>query len=220
MRLSSVGDSRQVIVVTAGNWTTSRGRLQAWRLDAAGSWHQTIGPVPARLGWSGFQPAGTRRQGSGKTPAGTFRLLRGFGLVDPGKVTLPYRVVDGNDWWPYDPAHPRTYNVPQLRRPPHAPWRTTWAEHLASYRPEYRYAVVLDYNLPRGVTRLPSGVRVADQPADTRRGGGIFLHVNGAGPTAGCVSVAAPTMRHLLRWLDPAARPVIAMGPKDWLPGR
>jgi L,D-peptidoglycan transpeptidase YkuD (ErfK/YbiS/YcfS/YnhG family) len=220
LRVPSVGDARQVVIVTAATWTSTRGRLQLWQRDDYGTWTQVMAPVPARLGWSGFVKGQLRRQGSGKTPAGTFRLLRGFGLVDPGRTALPYRVVDGNDWWPYDPHDRATYNVMQWRRPSSARWRTSWAEDLDAYRPEYRYAVVLDYNLPTGVTRTRSGERVATKPADTALGGGIFLHVNGDGPTAGCVSVSAPDMRRIVRWLDPAAGPVIAMGPRTWLPGR
>ncbi|SCD94018.1 hypothetical protein GA0115246_108276 [Streptomyces sp. SolWspMP-sol7th] len=41
------------------------------------------------------------------------------------------------------------------------------------------------------------------------RGAGIFLHVNGKGATAGCVSVPAATMRTLLRWARPGAKLVV-----------
>ena len=32
--------------------------------------------------------------------------------------------------------------------------------------------------------------------------------------TAGCVAMPQPRMRWLLRWLDPAAAPVVVMGPR------
>ncbi len=44
------------------------------------------------------------------------------------------------------------------------------------------------------------------------RGSGIFLHVNGSGATGGCVSVPRSMMVRLMRELDPAAAPVIAIG--------
>jgi L,D-peptidoglycan transpeptidase YkuD (ErfK/YbiS/YcfS/YnhG family) len=44
------------------------------------------------------------------------------------------------------------------------------------------------------------------------RGAGIFLHVNGRGATAGCVSVPADAMRRILRWAEPGRRPHIAIG--------
>ena len=211
-RLTHLGSSTQVLVVRAANWSTSHASLVAWRQSSDGSWQRAFGPVPARIGWNGFAWAARRVQSSGETPAGTFRLLRGFGLARPAGVRMPYRVVDLKDWWPYDPKDARTYNVFQTSRSRAARWRTSWAEHLATYRRQYRYAMILDYNLPSGV-HVDGGQRVATVPADTRKGGGIFLHVNGDGATAGCVSVARPTMRTVLTWLDPTALPRIVMGP-------
>ena len=44
------------------------------------------------------------------------------------------------------------------------------------------------------------------------RGAGIFLHVNGAGATAGCVSAPRIFLRRLMWRLDPAQVPVMAVG--------
>lgn len=213
-RLAHVGDSRQVIVVTSANWSTSFARLQAWQQRADGTWTRVMRGVPARLGWSGFAREKNRLQNTGKTPAGTFALPRGFGLDKPKSVDLRYRKIDNNDWWPYDPQDPKTYNVMQFRRPPQARWRTDWAEHLRSYTKQYRYSVVLDYNLPSGI-KWRNGQRIATDTANTSKGGGIFLHVNGSGATAGCVSVSRERMRRILRWLNPEHDPVIVMGPGD-----
>ncbi len=213
-RLSNIGKSRQVVIVTAAGWDTSYARLQTWQKSRSGDWRRVLGPVPARIGWSGFRREAKRLQNTGKTPAGTFDLLRGFGLRKPNGVDLRYRVVDRNDWWPYDPHDPKTYNVMQFRRVHRSQWRTNWAERLASYTRQYRYSVVLDYNLPSGV-KWRNGQRIATDPANTRKGGGIFLHVNGTGATAGCVSVKRHQMRRILRWLNPDLDPVIVMGPRD-----
>ena len=213
-RLSHIGYSRQVIVVTTPSWTSSYARLQTWRKTDAGRWVRVVDPIPARVGWNGVRRAENRVQNSGTTPAGTFALLSGFGLADPRGVDLPYRAVDSNDWWPYDPTDPKTYNVLQPHRVQHAKWRPDWAERLASYRKQYRYAVVLDYNLPDGI-RWRDGQRVARSRADTSAGGGIFLHVNGSGATAGCVSIASRPMLRVLKWLDPDKDPVIVIGPRD-----
>ncbi|MFZ0322612.1 MAG: L,D-transpeptidase family protein [Actinomycetes bacterium] len=216
-RLTSLDGARQAVVVTSRDWSTSFARLQTWQLGGDGVWRQVMSATRARLGWNGFAPAALRRQGSGETPAGTFGLLRGFGTTDPGGVQLPYRVVDLNDWWPYDPTDPKTYNVMQLRRPPAADWRSTWAEHLAGFGHQYLFAVVIDYNLPQGIVRTTDGERIATDPANTRKGGGIFLHVSGGGPTAGCVSVRRADMRRIIRWLDPQDSPRIVMGPRGTL---
>ena len=44
------------------------------------------------------------------------------------------------------------------------------------------------------------------------RGSGIFLHVNGHGATAGCVSAPRWFVRRVLARLSPDANPVIAIG--------
>jgi L,D-peptidoglycan transpeptidase YkuD (ErfK/YbiS/YcfS/YnhG family) len=89
---------------------------------------------------------------------------------------------------------------------------------LWSYRRQYDYVTVLDYNLPDGpITRNDRGVRRATTPADTRAGGGIFLHVSKGTPTAGCIAIARPRMRELMRWLDPESDPVLVVGPAGTL---
>ncbi|MGW8765981.1 hypothetical protein ACWGN5_26135 [Streptomyces sp. NPDC055815] len=75
--------------------------------------------------------------------------------------------------------------------------RAEEAERLASYGTQYAYALVIGFNYERPVRG---------------RGAGIFLHVNGRGATAGCVSVPEDAMRAVLAWADPARRPHIAVG--------
>lgn len=66
---------------------------------------------------------------------------------------------------------------------------------------------------------MPSGPSYVDGqwrarcPADIRKGGGMFLHVNGPGSTAGCVSLTYADMKVVLRWLDPTTTPRVVMGP-------
>ena len=145
-------------------------------------------------------------------------MLWAFGLrKDPG-TALRYRRTDGDDWWPYDPEDPATYNVFQPSKAGRTHWQPGYAEHLADYTVEYRYAVVLDFNLPSGVHWSRDRRQfVADDVADTARGGGIFLHVAKQRHTAGCVSVREARMRWLLRWLDPDLAPQIVMGPRTFL---
>lgn len=213
-RLTHLGDARQVVVVTSSSWSSNRARLRTYDRAAEGAWRLRLGPVDARVGRNGFAPAAGRRQGSSTTPAGTFEIPWAFGTrADPG-TALSYRRVDGNDWWPYDPRDPATYNVWQPRRTSAARWRTTWAEDLSSFGRQYRHAAVIAYNLPSSVHRT-GGQRVAGVPADTRRGGGIVLHIDRPGATTGCVSIAQPDLVRVLRWLRPAHGPMIVMGPRS-----
>lgn len=155
-------------------------------------WQVAIGPVRGFIGRNGLVPAATRRQGTATTPAGTFGLVSAFGRApDPG-TTMPYRRLAPDDVWMYDPRRPATYNRVVRRADPGG-----YGERLWDYPARYRYAVVVDYNLP-------------PRP-DVRRGGGIFLHVSVGHPTAGCVAVPRRTMRTLLRWLDPQQDPHIVI---------
>ena len=43
-------------------------------------------------------------------------------------------------------------------------------------------------------------------------GSAIFLHINIGTPTAGCVTLPVGELLKVLRWLNPAASPRIAMG--------
>ncbi len=70
------------------------------------------------------------------------------------------------------------------------------SERLPDYRRQYEWAVVMDFN--------------RDQVR--RRGSGIFLHVNGSGATAGCVSAPRRFIRMLMLRLDADRVPVIAVG--------
>lgn len=211
--LSLDRDMRQLVTVTSARWTDTRARMSMWR-KRAGEWHRVRGPVRVRLGYNGWVPAGKRRQNTGTTPAGSFAMKYAFGnRRDPG-AELRYRRVDRNDMWPYEPHDPRTYNILQPFRAQGSHWRRGYFERLASYGYEYAYAVVLGFNLPGGVHWSQERRQyVARRPADTRRGGGIFLHVQQSRYTAGCVAAPIRDIRWVVRWLDPDLEPRIVMGP-------
>ena len=80
---------------------------------------------------------------------------------------------------------------------------------------------MLGFNLPRGVHWSAKRQQyVARRTADTRRGGGIFLHVQRSRHTAGCVAGPLRDIRWVVRRLDPAAKPRVVMGPTDWVKRR
>ncbi len=209
---------RQMVTVSSAGFASTTGTLKAWRRGAGGTWVRVRGPVRVVLGYGGWVVADRRRQNTGTTPAGRFRLPATFGrLPDPG-THVKYRRVDGNDWWPYEPRDPATYNVYQQHRTAQTHWRRTFAEHLDDYTKQYAYAAEVGFNLPGGVHYSRSRHQwVARRPADTRRGGGIFLHVKGDGLTAGCVAMSRSSMRWLLTWIRPEAHPRLVMGPHDYI---
>lgn len=209
---------RQLVTVTNGGWSRSGANLRVWRRHEGGSWRLVRGPIRVALGWNGFVPAHRRRQSTGTTPAGRFRLHSVFGTrADPGS-RFDYRRVDGDDYWPYEPRDPATYNIWQPSKSPRTHWRQGYAERLADYPVEYAYSIVIGFNLPRGVRWSARRQQyVARHTADTERGGGIFLHVKEKPTTAGCVSAPIRQLRWLVRWLDPRLNPRIVMGPRTWV---
>ena len=205
-----VGDARQVIVVEADSWSSTEGTLVAYERTADG-WRVVQPQVRAQFGYGGMVRGDRRLQGTGTTPTGTYEILSAFGRKpDPG-TALDYRRVDRDDAWTYNPRVPRTYNIYQDVDRSWASYGK-YVEELWNMGKQYDYVAVLDYNLPPGPIRTNAqGVRVTDSPADTRRGGGIFLHVDNGKKTAGCISVQKSVMRSLLTWLDPDASPVIVI---------
>lgn len=214
----SLGDGvQQLVTVTSDRWSSTRARMSVWR-KRDGDWQRVRGPGRVRLGWNGWVPAGRRRQNTGTTPAGSFAMRYAFGnRADPG-TALPYRHVDRDDVWPYEPRDPATYNIYQPAQSAASHWRSDYRERLAAYGYEYAYAVVLGFNLPSGVHWSAERRQyVARHPADTWRGGGIFLHVQRSTYTAGCVAGPLDDIRWVVRWLDPARNPRIVMGPTAWV---
>jgi L,D-peptidoglycan transpeptidase YkuD (ErfK/YbiS/YcfS/YnhG family) len=185
------GSSSQVVTVVAPTARSTTATLTAWQRGPSG-WSPVLGPVTARIGSAGV---GRASEGSTRTPAGTFTLTEAFGRAgDPG-TALPYRVVDGDDWWVSDVASPR-YNRYAECAPGTCDFDEGAGENLYAAGSVYDQAVVIDYN--RGGT--PGA------------GSAFFLHVSNGAPTAGCVAVDAGSLMSLLRWIDPGARPLIALG--------
>ena len=211
-QLAHIGNSNQVIVVTAAKWSATEGTLRAFERSVTGKWIQVLDATHAQLGYGGLVKAAERRQGTGKTPTGTFPIETAFGrLPDPG-TALPYTKFDRNDAWTYNPKQPATYNLFQDAA---VGWGGygNYIERLWQYGEQYNYVAVLDFNLPKGeVTVGPNGIRRTSPPADTRRGGGIFLHVSNGDKTAGCIAIAQERMTQIMKWLDPEQRPVMVIG--------
>jgi L,D-peptidoglycan transpeptidase YkuD (ErfK/YbiS/YcfS/YnhG family) len=185
------GSSKQVVTVVAASSRSTTAKLTAWELRPTG-WTAVLGPLTARVGKAGV---GRASESSTRTPAGTFTLTEAFGRAgDPG-TALPYRVVDGDDWWVSDVTSP-LYNRYAQCLPRTCPFDEAVGENLFATGPVYDQAVVIDYN--RG--RTPGA------------GSGFFLHITNGAPTAGCVAIGAGSLVTLMRWLVPGARPLISIG--------
>ena len=186
--LERAGDAGEAIVVTAHGAGATTARLAAYERQGDG-WRVVTGPIAARVGARGVAPPGAKREGDGRTPAGTFGFDFAFGRAEDPGTRLPYRRITPSIVWDDDPASPR-YN--------------TWVDSSAAdagARPEpmdvaaYDLGAVIAYN----TARAPGA------------GSAIFLHITTGRATAGCVALAADELRRLVLWLDPARAPVIVI---------
>jgi L,D-peptidoglycan transpeptidase YkuD (ErfK/YbiS/YcfS/YnhG family) len=191
-------DTRQV--VTADHTRGYHARLGFFVLRH-GAWQRVDGARDGRIGYGGLVAPDQRVQGSGTTPLGTVRLISAFGRHPRGAGWgLPYRRIRSGDYWVEDNGS-RYYNRYRNKRQGGFRWwlpadRANSSELLQDYPRQYEYAIVTSYN--------------RDQVR--HRGAGIFLHVNGSGATAGCVSGPRAFLRRLMWRLDPAAHPELAVG--------
>ncbi|MEV7224179.1 L,D-transpeptidase family protein [Streptomyces sp. NPDC093681] len=189
-----VGNATQVITVEArGSYAT----VTAWAKGSAG-WKAQFSTASGRVGSNGVTNGATRRQGTWTTPTGTYTITEGFGVEASG-TSMPYHVVTDDDWWVEDPES-KFYNSMHSAQGADFPLTESGdrgSEHLIDHPTQYAEALVINFNR---------------WPATPGRGAGIFLHVNGSGATAGCVSVPRATMDRFMNWIEPSAHPRIAIG--------
>jgi L,D-peptidoglycan transpeptidase YkuD (ErfK/YbiS/YcfS/YnhG family) len=187
-------------VVTVNHSHGYSARVTFWRRTSQG-WVGRFTTDDGRIGYGGLVRGSRRHQGSGTTPLGTYLLPWAFGSERPHTSwALRYRSIRRGDFWVQDNAS-RFYNRYRNERRGGFRW---WlpssdpnsSERLTDFRRQYRLAIVIDFNHRQ--------VR--------HRGSGIFLHVNGRGATAGCVSAPLGFVQKTLAALDPADVPVIAVG--------
>ncbi|MEV6494460.1 L,D-transpeptidase family protein, partial [Actinoplanes sp. NPDC051633] len=195
-------------------------KVYTYELGSDGKWFVKFPAMAARNGYGGWVVGTSRVQDTGTTPAGTYFIKLTFGLkANPG-TRVAYRQVDGNDYWVGDNRDPQTYNILQPSASARRTWRISEAEKLSSFPTQYEYAAVIDFNRPPVDTvkwNATLGQHVTTHPANVRRGSAIFLHINGSGSTAGCVSVSRASMINILKWLNPASKPRIVMAPLSGL---
>ena len=161
--------------------------LQAYALVGS-SWVSEFGPWSAWVGYNGIAAPGTKKEGDGKTPSGTYSFSFFFGVQpDPG-VSFPYRQVYSYDYWDDDPSSP-LYNEWVNNRTQNPGANPEPMDNV----PSYNYGAVINYN----AARTPG------------LGSGIFLHVSNGQSTLGCISLPQAELLTILRWLSPAYSPQI-----------
>ena len=173
-----LADARRLVLVTTQGMDRLSARLRRFERAEAGAPWRALGPAEhavvgrSGLAWGhGFRANAradepVKREGDGRSPAGFFRIGRGFGVpatARPGDLVLRPAATLCVD----DPASPDYNRI--------VPFRAGLAGEDMGAEPLYRRGLVIDY------------------PGDAaaRAGSCIFLHVwrsSGQG-TAGCVAL-------------------------------
>lgn len=207
---------KQAVVVTTADWTAPQGNMQRYDRSSPKDVWQPVGeaiPVVVGrngLGWGiGLQGAASReeprcggpekREGDGRAPAGIFKLSSAFGYASASQaawIKLPYTAAISSLRCVDDPQS-QNYNRlidASLIKPD---WKS--AEEMRRGDDQYRLGVVVDHN----TDPIPG------------RGSCIFIHIwkGDRTGTAGCTAMSQENMERLLRWLDPAANPVLIQLP-------
>jgi L,D-peptidoglycan transpeptidase YkuD (ErfK/YbiS/YcfS/YnhG family) len=203
-------ESRQMVLSVSAGWDRTRAILQAYeRPSREAPWAPVGAPIEASLGRTGLAwgrglhppglPGPEKREGDGKSPAGVFdlRLVTGYAKTAPSGARMRYRQATATLRC-VDDARSSRYN--QLADEARTPRDWASAEDMRRKDDLYRLVVWVGHN---------------DAPVVPGGGSCIFLHLR-SGPdatTAGCTAFEPEPMERLLRWLDPASRPVLVQLP-------
>ncbi len=208
-------ESRQLVLSLGANWTAVAARVRLFeRTDVSADWRPRGDPFDASLGrtglaWGrGLHPGGlegpTKKEGDGKSPAGVFDLREatGYAPEPPPGTRLAYRAATPDLRCVDDPTssfYNRLVNEARVSRD----WAS--AEKMRREDDLYRLVVWVAHN---------------DGPPVPGAGSCIFLHLrfSSASVTEGCTAVTGEAMEQLLRWLDPAMRPVLVQLPEPLWP--
>jgi L,D-peptidoglycan transpeptidase YkuD (ErfK/YbiS/YcfS/YnhG family) len=204
--------STQCLVVVAKDWNSPTGLLRAFeRPSADGAWKIRGTEILVVLGKKGLgwglglidaKGDGPRKiEGDNKVPAGIFALGPAFGYATAESarwIKLPYVPLTAETEGVDDP-HSRYYNqLVERSKVARVDWRSS--EQMRRTDDLYKW-----------------GLFVAHNPAATPGAGScIFMHIwrNSSAATVGCTAMPEQNLVELLRWLDPAAHPVLVQMPR------
>ena len=183
----------QLIVVMTPDWQATQGTLQRYDKHFL-RWRAVGAPIAVVIGRGGLVLQ--KREGDGKSPAGTFRLGTAFGFASSADTKLPYLPLRPTTECVDDSSS--TFYNQIVERTPSADWKSSEKMRGISL---YKWGVVVNYNSPP----IPGA------------GSCIFLHVwrDPRSTTSGCTAMAEDDLLTLMRWLDPKQSPRLVQLPRD-----
>lgn len=205
-------DNTQLVLVTVKDWQAATGELQTFeRID--GQWQTVAEPFPVSIGKNGsawglglhpIQSNGLLKvEGDGKSPAGIFKIGKGFGYTPMPNTKLTYQTMTDMDWC-VDVVTSPLYNQIVSTKD------VTIQAVEGSSEPMRR-----DLHL-NGDLLYQRGFVIEHNPNNIPKSGScIFAHIwrSPSVGTAGCTAMDAIHMDSLMQWLDTNKSPVFVLLP-------
>jgi len=145
-----------------------------WRKED-GVFHKVLETLDARCGENGLSDH--KVSGDKTTPIGAYRLTEAFGFGENIGTNMPYHKLNEHSWGDDTEAWGSYANRYYEGEHP-----ADDKEHMVAHF-QYEFGMNIGYNY---------------DPVEYGKGSAIFLHCNGKGNTAGCVSVPSTTMQELM----------------------
>ena len=202
---AQIPDTKQLIVVSTKNWSTSNGILQRFEKEG-NSWQKVGKAINIKLGRNGLgwgiglhtTPKNAKyikKEGDGKAPAGIFSLKQAFGYA-PFKIEYPYEVYRETDHC-VDDVNSKIYNKIVDSKKVSIDYKSK--EHMKFPKDYYKYGIIVNHN------------HIDEYGAVKGAGSCIFIHIKKV-PTAGCTVMKEAEMKEIIKWLDMKSEPLLVQG--------
>lgn len=203
-------ESQQLVVVSVAHWDAVEGQMSRYEWSGE-AWEEVGKAWPIVVGKSGmawgkgnetFSDAEgpIKKEGDKRSPAGIFQLGSAFGYSEaPNWVNMPYIQVVSSTMCIED-GNSNYYNQIIDEGEENPDWNST--DHMLRKDDLYEWGVFVAHNSPA---------------AEAGKGSCIFLHVwrkNDSG-TAGCTAMDKVNIQDLIKWLDPAKKPILLQMPSN-----
>ena len=182
---------KQMVVIAGMGMDKTTATLTMHERDEKGNWKQVL-TTPAYVGKYGLCLDAERVEGNGRTPLGTYRFTKAFGIADDPGCKFDYVKVDNDTYWSGDDKYHYNEMVDIKDYPA---LNTDDSEHLIEYEYEYQYCLNIGFN----------------EAGTPGRGSAIFLHCIGLKKpyTGGCVAVPEYIMKQIMQRVTPECVVVI-----------
>ena len=180
--LEDAQNAMQLVIVAATGGADAE--VSMHQKDGDGNWKQIL----STSGLIGQYGLGKEREGDRKTPVGTYRFNRAFGILEDPGCALDYYKVTEDDYWSGDQREGYHYNE-MVSIKDYPDLDTGNSEHLITYDPQYDYCLNISWN-------------EECVPGD---GSAIFLHCLRPGQqyTLGCIAIDEADMKTIMQKVQP-----------------